>query len=478
MAIEVMPGAIDSERYVLGAMLQDPDAVELATRTLSLEDFHEPVHQQIYRVMVEMIASRERFDTPTMARALEERGLLESIGGLTTLLDLIDVAYATANVDYHIQQVREASVRRHLIATAHEILHLAADPTSPVQDLLDRTETSVFNLGQRSVVGEGFISMGELVSRVRLEVDEALARQNKLRGLDTGYADLNSYLAGLQEGDLIILAARPSVGKTAFALNLVRNVSVGVGAASAVFSLEMSAVQLALRLLCQQAQVNLHDTMRGAISSTERERLEIAFGELGRAPIYIDDESPLTVTQMVARTRRLVSRLKSQGKTLGMVVVDYLQLMRSAEAKEQRRLEVAEFSRGLKRLARQLSVPVVACSQLSRAAEKEKQKGKASRRPQLADLYESDAIGQDADVVLFLHPVEPPSEDGQQHESRLEQTPVIEVVIGKHRNGPTGVVPLMFRKSVGRFDLPAPDYLDTRQALMNLGKETEEPPFL
>lgn len=477
MAYDVLPTAIDSERYVLGAMMQDPEAVETATRLLGVDDFHEPAHQTIFKVMQELLSSRERFDSPTIARALEERGVLDAAGGLSYLADLIDVAYATANTDFHARAVRDASVRRHLIATAQDMLHLANDTTSPVQDVLDRAERSVFDLGVRGDRG-GFVAMSELVLEADREVREAIERDSPLRGVDTGYSDLNSLLAGLQQGDLIILAARPSVGKTAFALNLARNVAVERDLPVAVFSLEMGAVQLTMRLLCQQAQVNLHDTLMGTVGAEEQEKLRAAMGRLSRAPLYIDDQSPLTATEMVARTRRLASNLHSAGRTLALVMVDYLQLMRPSEAKEQRRLEVAEFSRGLKRLARQLNVPVLACCQLSRAAEKDKGRGKKARRPHLADLYESDAIGQDADVVMFLHAAEGGDDDGEARDSLIDLTPIIEVVIGKHRNGPTGVVPLMFRKKLGRFELPAPGYLEERETLANLGSGFEEPPFL
>lgn len=476
MSYGTVPHAVESERYVLGAMLQDPDAVETATGCLKADDFYEPRHQQIFRVMQELAASREQFDAPTIARALEERRLLEPVGGYSYLLDLIDTAYATANVDFHARAVRDASVRRHLIVIAQDILHTANETTSAVQDVLDRAEQAVFNLGTRGETG-GFRRLADLMEDVNEEIRLALERQSSLRGLDTGYRELNQLLSGLQAGDLIILAARPSVGKTAFGLNLARNVGVGAACPVAIFSLEMSCVQLAMRLLSQEANVNLHEIMQGSISSGEQQRLSTAMSVLRQAPIYIDDQSPLTVVEMVARCRRLASRLHAEGKTLGLVVVDYLQLMRPTEAKEQRRLEVAEFSRGLKRMARQLSVPVLACCQLSRAAEKDK--GKKGRRPQLADLYESDAIGQDADVVMFLHNLEEaPDEDGEREHDRLSQAPLVEVVIGKHRNGPTGAVKLLFRKACGRFDMVAPDYLEERETLAGLGSSFDEPPFL
>jgi len=433
----VPPQNLEAEQSTLGSMMIDKLAVERVTEILKPDDFYREAHQRIYSAMWHLAERGEPVDLVTLTDELRSRGQLDAVGGVSYLTTLLDAVPTAANAEYYARIVEERAILRGLINAAAEITQMAYEPGEDVGAVVDRAERAIFAVAQRRV-GKTFRSIGDLA----IEAWERLSQQSEggLVGVPTGFRDLNAQTAGFQPADLIIIAARPSVGKTAFALNLAVSAARASRGPVAIFSLEMSDLQLAMRMLCSEARVSAHRLRAGAARDEDWAELAAALDRLAELAIYIDDSSDLTPLQVRAKCRRLAA---SHG--LGMVVIDYIQLMSAHGRAENRNQELSIIARSLKAMAKEFNVPVVALSQLSRAVERREDK-----RPVLSDLRESGAIEAEADLVAFLHRpgyYDRPDERGQK-DSAVEN---VEVIIAKHRNGPTGVVKLGFIREFASF---------------------------
>ncbi|HPU68468.1 MAG TPA: replicative DNA helicase [Acetomicrobium flavidum] len=432
----IMPHNLDAERAVLGSCLLDKDAAIYVIETLRKDDFYDAIHQLAYDIISEMVQKDKAVDPLTFIEEAKKRGLFDKLGGQSFVASLIDAVPTTANVEYHARIVRDKSVHRKMIQVGTYITKLGYAEEAEIEEVLDEAERAVFDVATRGNLVV-FKALGEVLKSSFKELEDRFFGGSVVTGLPTGYIDLDRITGGLQGGSLIILAARPSMGKTALALNIAQYVAIKQETPVLIFSLEMSAEQLSHRLLASEAKVNIHDMRTGALPRGTWDILANAAGMLSEAPIYIDDSSFLSTLDLRARARRF----KAQHPKLGLIIVDYLQLMNLSRRVENKQQEVAEISRALKGVARELNVPVIALSQLSRAVEQRQDK-----KPQLADLRDSGAIEQDADLVVFLYRkgyYEPNKEDGQD---------VADLIIAKHRNGPTGTVQLLFVKEYTRFE--------------------------
>jgi len=432
----IMPHNLDAERAVLGSCLLDKDAAIYVIETLRKDDFYDAIHQLAYDTISEMVQKDKAVDPLTFMEEAKKRGLFDKLGGQSFVASLIDAVPTTANVEYHARIVRDKSVHRKMIQVGTYITKLGYAEEAEIEEVLDEAERAVFDVATRGNLVV-FKALGEVLKSSFKELEDRFFGGSVVTGLPTGYIDLDRITGGLQGGSLIILAARPSMGKTALALNIAQYVAIKQETPVLIFSLEMSAEQLSHRLLASEAKVNIHDMRTGALPRGTWDILANAAGMLSEAPIYIDDSSFLSTLDLRARARRF----KAQHPKLGLIIVDYLQLMNLSRRVENKQQEVAEISRALKGVARELNVPVIALSQLSRAVEQRQDK-----KPQLADLRDSGAIEQDADLVIFLYRkgyYEPDKEDGQD---------VADLIIAKHRNGPTGTVQLLFVKEYTRFE--------------------------
>jgi len=440
------PWSNEAEQAVLGAMLLDQDAALKAAELLDDTMFYREGHRLLFRAMVALTERGDVIDPVTLRDELMRRGDLDRAGGMEYLGGLIDVVPTAANVEYHARIVRDKAVLRRLIEAATSIIQDAYEGRGTSAEVLDNAEHRVFQVAQlrRS---EEFVRLKELIWPTMERIEQLHTSHGALTGVATGFLDLDRLTAGLQRGDLVIIAARPSMGKTAFALNIVQHAAIEHAVGVAVFSLEMSKEQLVQRLLCSEGLVDAQRLRRGQLRDDDYPKLARAAGLLGTAPIWIDDSAMLTPLAMRSKARRLKAE-----HDISMVVVDYLQMMQGPTSVENRQQEISFISRSLKALAKELDVPVVALSQLSRAPE---QRGGEHRRPQLSDLRESGAIEQDADVVCFIYrqefydgPVDPKTNENIEG--------LAELSVGKQRNGPTGMVKLFFKKEYTRFDNYSP----------------------
>ena len=431
------PWSNEAEQAVLGAMLLDNDAALRGLELLDDPHFYRESHRRVFRAMRRLVERRVNIDHVTLRDELERRGELEPAGGEVYLAELIDAAVTTANLEAHAGIVREKSVLRQLIEGATAIVSHAYQGARPVNELLDEAESRIFQISQYRKA-EGFSRIKEMLWPTMERIEKLHQQGKQVTGVPSGFKDLDDLTTGLQPSDLIILAARPSMGKTAFCLNLAAHAAAN-GTGVAFFSLEMAKESLVQRLLCAEARVDSQRVRRGTLSDTDFTMLARAAGVLASCPIWIDDTPALTLLEMRSKARRL--RMEND---IGLVVVDYLQLMRSPAYAENRVQEISDISRSLKALARELEVPVMALSQLSRASE---QRG-GERKPILSDLRDSGAIEQDADIVMFIHRpemYEPLDRDGNSNEGKAE------LIVAKHRNGPTGSMDLYFHKHFTRF---------------------------
>lgn len=432
------PRNLDAERAVLGSSLLDRDALLQITETLVPEDFYDLNHRAAYDVIYEMAREDRPVDSLTFLEELSKRDISEKLGGQAFVASIIDSVPTTANANYHARIVRDKAVLRRLITVGNSIVRMGYAEDREIEELLEDAERSIFEVSrQRNDVD--FKRVSDVIGPTFRDIEEKFhATDQTVTGIMTGFTDLDRLTGGLQPGSLNILAARPSMGKTALALNIARNVAVNVNMPVLLFSLEMGADQLVQRLLGSEAGVNIQDLRTGNFIKEDWEKLTNAAGKLTKAPMYIDDSSVLTTMEMRARCRRFKARYNS----LGLIVVDYLQLMSMARKIESKQQEVSEISRGLKAIARELEVPVLSLSQLSRAVE-----SRNDKRPQLSDLRDSGAIEQDADLVGLLYRESYYAKDipiGEQDDTAL-------LDIAKHRNGPTGQVELMFLRQHTRF---------------------------
>jgi replicative DNA helicase len=424
-ALPTPPHSIDAEESVLGAVLLSADAANIALEKLHAEDFYRPAHQQIFEAVQGLFDANEPIDAVTVSEVLRRDGSLERMGGVESLTRLLDVVPTTSNIEYYAGIVEEHALRRRLMRVGGTISGYAGELQEPIADVLDRSEQEVFLVSERRV-GEGLAPIDPLLGPAIEKAEELQRVGSEVTGLSTGYRDLDRKLAGLHPTNLIIIAARPSMGKSALALNIAQNVALH-DEPVAIFSLEMSREEVVSRMLCSAGRIDLQRLNTGRLTEADFTKLSNAASVLYKKPIFVDDSPGLTVTEIRAKARRLRRR-----PGLGLVVVDYLQLMHGTGG-ENRQQEIALISRSLKNLARELEVPVVALSQLNRALEQREDK-----RPRLGDLRESGALEQDADVVMFIYRDEYYSPDN------LDTKGVAEVVIAKHRQGAVGRVQMTF----------------------------------
>jgi len=434
------PQSIEAEESVLGGVLLDNSALDKAIEFVTVDDFYREAHRKIMRAMIELNQRGEPVDLVTLADALKTRGEISDIGGAVYLAELAEKVPTAANVTYYARIVRQKAILRSLIQTATEIATLGYEATADVDDFLDQAEHKIFEISERKVRPTFFRIRDIMVDSMKA-IEQLYERKELVTGVATGFVDFDRMTAGLQPSDLIVIAGRPSMGKTAFALNIAQYAALNSKTGVAVFSLEMSKEQLVLRLLCSEARVDQSKVRAGFAAERDFPKLAMAASRLSDAPIYIDDTPALSVLELRAKARRLKRERESR---LGLIVVDYLQLMRGHDSADNREQEISSISRSLKALAKELHVPVVALSQLNRQVET-----RAEKRPVMADLRESGAIEQDADVIGFLY--RPIVYDKNAEERAAE------VVIAKQRNGPIGTVPLTFMSEYTRFENRAED---------------------
>jgi replicative DNA helicase len=443
-ADRIPPHNLDAEKSLLGAMMLSGDAAAVAIETVKPDDFYRAANQRVFCAIEHLFARGEPIDQVTVAARLEATGELEQVGDRGYLLDIVNTTPLAANVGQYADIVKRMAILRRLIQAATQIAALGYEAPDDVDAVVETAEKYIFDVTGERVEGK-FRDLNELLTEGWHKLEELYERQEHLTGVPTGYPSLDRVLAGLHRGDLIILAARPSVGKTAFALNMAvqaakHEVTVGV------FSLEMSSEQLVMRMLATEAQVDGQSLRTGRVSDADWPKLMNAMGRLDACDLFVDDTPSMSVLELRAKARRLF-----RGKRNGLLIVDYLQLMQpQGRRTENRQVEIAEISRGLKILAKELDLPVVALSQLSRAVEQ-----RADKRPMLSDLRESGAIEQDADVVMFIH------RDTYARDDEYEERPgspgkgMAEIIVAKHRNGPTDSVSLVYHPAHMRFVEPA-----------------------
>jgi replicative DNA helicase len=442
------PQNIEAEQMVLGAILIENDSINKIIEILSPDDFYKDTHRRIFAVMLDMFETGDAIDLVTLSDAIRGKTGLEAVGGASYLATLVSLVPTAANIKHHARIVREKSVLRKLIHSATDIITQSYEDSRTVvniDELLDRAEKSIFEIAQGKIK-DSFVSMKNIVGHSFTIVEQLYEKKEMVTGLATGFLDLDEQTSGLQQSDLIIVAGRPSMGKTAFCLNVAAHAAIEKGKSVAIFSLEMSKEQLVLRMLGSESRVDAHKLRTGHLSERDWKPLSNAAGRLAEAPIFIDDTAAISVLETRAKARRLKA---DQG--LDLVIVDYLQLMRGRGDEGSREQEISNISRSLKALAKELQVPVIALSQLNRAVETRPTKEK---RPMLADLRESGAIEQDADVILFIYRDEVYNKctcayDG---ECSCGQRGKAEVIIGKQRNGPIGKVDLTFVNRYTRFE--------------------------
>ena len=436
-----LPQAVDVERAVLGAMLIDNMAINRVTEVLGDETaFYHTPHRRVYAAIQNLSEHGEPVDQVTLAEALSRRGQLDAVGGAVFIAELAGEMATAANAEYHAQIVLEKAQRRRLIDAATQTIAESYEETENVRELIDRAEQRVFQIAEGEL-GKGVRPLSAAIAEAFVAIERAHEHPGALTGVTTGYTELDEITAGLQASDLIILASRPSMGKTALTLCMARNAAIKGDVPVLYFSLEMSTEQLAQRLLCAEARVSSHRLRTGRLSEEEWQRLSEWTGKLIDATLYIDDTPAISVMELRAKARRAKAEYD-----IGLIFVDYLQLMTASENFGNREQEIAYISRSLKALAKELEVPLVACAQLSRAVE-----SRTDKRPQLSDLRESGSLEQDADVVMFLFR---PEVYGIADEEGNTQEGVAEVILGKQRSGPIGNVFLSFVGEYLRFEEP------------------------
>ncbi|WP_270183007.1 replicative DNA helicase [Alkalihalobacillus sp. CinArs1] len=427
------PQNIEAEQAVIGAVFLETDALTTATEVLQPEDFYRAAHQKIFSVMIELSEKGEPVDLVTVTSELQDRKLLEEIGGVSYLSDLANSVPTAANVEYYSKIVEEKSILRRLIRAATDIASDGYAKENEIENLLSEAEKSIMEVSQRKNTG-AFISIKDVLVDAYDNIEMLQNNTGDITGIPTGFSELDRMTAGFQRNDLIIVAARPSVGKTAFALNIAQNVATKTDENVAIFSLEMGAEQLVMRMLCAEGNIDAQRLRTGALTGDDWQKLTMAMGSLSNAGIYIDDTPGIRVGDIRSKCRRL-----KQEKGLGMILIDYMQLIRGNGSTENRQQEVSEISRALKGIARELEVPVISLSQLSRGVE-----SRQDKRPMMSDIRESGSIEQDADIVAFLY-----RDDYYDKES--ENKNIIEIIIAKQRNGPVGTVELAFVKEFNKF---------------------------
>lgn len=441
---KVPPQAGEAEMAVLGAMLIEKEAIAKAIEIIEEKSFYREAHRWIYRVIIGLYSEDKAVDPLTVAEELRKQHLLSEVGGMAYLTQLIETVSTAAHVEYYARIVREKTILRELINAATQIVSDSYSQEDDVELILDKAESRIFAVVQRRVE-KGFIPVSQLLTTVMETVETFFKNKEHVTGVPTGFKDFDLLTAGLQPANMVIIAGRPSMGKTAFSLNIAAHVGVEHKLPVAIFSLEMSRQELLLRILCSEARVSTHKLRGGFLPRESWTPLTTTASRLSESPIFLDDTPSLSVLEIRARARRLAAELHTQGKNLSLIIVDYLQLLRGHSRADNRQQEISEISRALKGLSRDLNVPLLALSQLSRRPEEKGREG----RPQLSDLRESGALEQDADVVVFIYreSMYKPDDPDLQNKAKL--------IIAKQRNGPTGEVDLLFFRDFTRFETPS-----------------------
>ena len=449
----VPPQNLEAEEAVLGSILLEQDSIISVMEFLVPDDFYRVAHQLIFAAMIELNQNSEAIDPITVSEKLRQKNQIDNVGGEAGIIELLDKVPTAANVEFYTQIVLEKSTRRKLIKTSTNIVKNAYQEDETIANVLDTAERDILSVSEGRNKA-GFIPIRDVLHDAYESLEERSKNNGEVTGIATGYIGLDRMTSGLHADELIILAARPSVGKTAFVLNIAKNVAVNLNETVAIFSLEMGAESLVERIICSHASVNAGHLKTGKLTDEEYTQYFVATGVLAEAPIYIDDTPGIRVSEIRAKCRRL----KQERNNLGLVVIDYLQLI-EGNGKESRQQEVSEISRNLKKLAKELKVPVIALSQLSRGVEQRQDK-----RPIMSDIRESGSIEQDADIVAFLYRDDyyrqEPDENGQVPE--VEPNSTIEVIIEKNRSGPRGTVELNFMKEFNKFTNLVPDEIEQR----------------
>lgn len=437
----IPPHSIEAEQSVLGSIFLDPETVVNVLEYLETSDFYRKNHQIIFDAILQLNNRNEAIDVVTIANELDTKNQLENAGGMEYLAELAVAVPTSANVEYYAKIVEEKSILRNLIRSATEIVRKGYEEGDELAVMLDNAEQNILQVSERRN-RSGFIRISDVVSASLQNIESLAQQSDDVTGVPTGYIALDKMTAGLQKEELIILAARPAVGKTAFALNIAQNVATKADQVVAIFSLEMGAESLVNRMLCAEGNIDAGHLRTGQLSEDEWSNLIMAMGTLGQSKIFIDDTPGIRIAEIRAKSRRL---LQEQGK-LGLIVIDYLQLI-EGNNRESRQQEVSDISRQLKKLAKELKVPVIALSQLSRGVEQRQDK-----RPVLSDIRESGSIEQDADIVAFLYRDDYYEREGGEEPERDEQeNNVVEVIIEKNRSGARGTVKLLFKKEFNKF---------------------------
>jgi replicative DNA helicase len=437
-----LPQNLEAERSILGAILLDNNALNATIELLKPEDFFHDHHRRIYQQMITLGETQQAIDLVTLTDQLQRAGELESSGGPAYVAQLMDGVPHVTNVEHYARIVKEKAMLRGLIHATHAIQQQALEAEEDADAILDRAESSIFQLAEERT-RTGLVTLHDVVTESSERISHIYEGGHRITGLSTGYDLLDNLTSGFQGSELLILAARPSMGKTAFALNIAENVAVRANKTVAIFSLEMSKESLLLRLLSADAKIDSHKFRTGHLNQEDKAKIPRSLSHLSQAPLWIDDAGSATVVEMGAKLRRL-----KRDKGLSLVIVDYLQLVSGRGKFGNRNEEVSSITRGLKGLAKELKVPVLVLSQLTRAPERE------DREPRLADLRESGAIEQDADVVMFIHR---PNFYKKSDEVSMEERGETDLIIAKQRNGPTDNIRFVFQGSFTRFELRAPD---------------------
>jgi len=419
------PNSVEAEISVLGAMLQDGNAVLNATEQLNPDDFYQPEHREIFSAICALNREHSPVDLVTVHTELARKGSLDGVGGNAYLMKILNSVPTSANVQAYINIVRGKSTLRRMIQACRTITGECFSQQEPVETVLANAEKAVFDIAMNRTGNETLVPLGEVLIKTYDQMDELAKAHGAVSGVPTGFIDLDNMLTGLHGGELVIVGARPAMGKTSFAMNIAQHASLNRNKTVAVFTLEMPREQIAMRMLCSDARVDMQRVRKGTLTDQDWLKLSQSFEQMARAPMYIDDTAGITPTQLRSRCRRLM-----MDKGLDLIVVDYLGLMRGDGRSESRQLEVSEISRQLKAIALELKVPLIACAQLSRA-----NKDRQDKRPVLSDLRDSGSIEQDADVVMFLHREEYYNRD-------TEDKNIAEVILSKQRSGPLGTVKL------------------------------------